>query len=179
MASLNAVEEEEYMMKLRRFVCAVCVGCILGLSQMLERTIAMGEEENLSQSDFELMRSDIRTKKATMIADQMKFTDQEAAAFWPVYRQYETDLAAINDKKVSIMKDYMKHHESLNDKQAKQLADDVFEVDRRTLDLRTRCFSSLEKALPTKTIVRWLQLERRLQLLVDAQIAQNFPAIKK
>ena len=167
------------MTKLKWIVGVACIGCIASLCQMVEPTIAMGEEENTSQSDFELMRSDIRTKKAAMIADRMKFTDQEAAAFWPVYRQYETDLAAINDKKVSIMKDYMKHHESLNDKQAKQLADDVFEVDRRTLDLRTRCFSSLEKALPTKTIVRWLQLERRLQLLVDAQIAQNFPAIKK
>jgi hypothetical protein len=167
------------MTKLKWIVGVACIGCIASLCQMVEPTIAMGEEENTSQSDFELMRSDIRTKKATMIADRMKFTDQEAAAFWPVYRQYETDLAAINDKKVSIMKDYMQHHESLNDKQAKQLADDVFEVDRRTLDLRTKCFNSLEKVLPAKTIVRWLQLERRLQLLVDAQIAQNFPAIKK
>ena len=164
---------------LRRTVGAVCIVCIASLCQIVEPTAGRGEEENLAQSDFELMRSDIRTKKATMIADRMKFTDQEAAAFWPVYRQYETDLAAINDKKVSIMKDYMKHHESLNDKQAKQLADDVFDVDRRTLDLRARCFSSLEKALPAKTIVRWLQLERRLQLLVDAQIAQNVPAIKE
>jgi len=166
-------------MKLRQIVCAACIGCILGLCQIVDPSAGRSEEENTSQSDFELMRSDIRTKKATMIADRMKFTDQEAAAFWPVYRQYETDLAAINDKKVSIMKDYMQHHESLNDKQAKQLADDVFEVDRRTLDLRTKCFNSLEKVLPAKTIVRWLQLERRLQLLVDAQIAQNFPAIKK
>ena len=164
---------------LKRTVNAACIVCIASLCQMVDPTAGRGEEENLYQSDFELMRSDIRTKKATMIADRMKFTDQEAAAFWPVYRQYEADLAAINDKKVSIMKDYMKHHESLNDKQAKQLADDVFDVDRRTLDLRTKCFNSMEKALPAKTIVRWLQLERRLQLLVDAQIAQNFPAIAK
>jgi len=157
---------------------AVCIVCIASLPQIVEPTAGRGEE-TVSESDFELVRSDIRTKKATMIADRMKFTDQEAAAFWPVYRQYEADLATINDKKVSIMKDYMQHHESLNDKQAKQLADDVFDVDRRTLDLRAKCFGSLEKALPAKTIVRWLQLERRLQLLVDAQIAQNFPAIKK
>ena len=54
----------------------------------------------MSESDFELMRSDIRTKKASLIADRMKFTDRKVSAFWPVYRQYEADLAAINDKKV-------------------------------------------------------------------------------
>jgi len=133
----------------------------------------------MSESAFELMRSDIRTKKARLIADRMKFTDREASAFWPVYRQYEADLAAINDKKVSIMKDYMSRHEALTEQQAKQLAEDVFDVDQKTLDLREKCFGALEKAIPAKTIVRWLQLERRLQLLVDAQLAKDLPVIQK
>lgn len=135
--------------------------------------------ESMSESDFELMRSDIRTKKAAMIAERMKFTDQEAAGFWPVYRQYEADLAAINDKKVSIMKEYVSRHQSLNDTQAKQLVEDVFDVDQKTLDLRRKCFAALQKTLPAKTIVRWLQLERRLQLLVDAQLAKDLPGIEK
>jgi hypothetical protein len=68
---------------------------------------------------------------ATLLAVHMKFTDQEASAFWPVYREYETELAAINDKKVSLMKEYFSRHQSLNDKEAKQLAENVFDVDRR------------------------------------------------
>ena len=162
----------------KRIVAAVCLACLGYLFQTVEPAPARGAEE-MSESDFELMRSDIRTKKATLIADRMKFTNQEAAAFWPVYRQYETELAAINDKKVSIMKEYMSQHQSLNDKKAKQLAEDVFDVDQKTLDLRTKCFGALEKLLPGKTIVRWLQLERRLQLLVDAQIAKDLPVIQK
>ena len=163
----------------RSTVAAVCFACLGCLFQSVDPTPARGAAEGMSESDFELMRSDIRTKKAALIADRMKFTDQEAAAFWPVYRQYEADLAAINDKKVSIMKDYMSRHNTLNDKQAKQLAEDVFDVDQKTLDLRTKCFGALEKALPGKTIVRWLQLERRLQLLVDVQLAKDLPLIQK
>jgi hypothetical protein len=55
----------------------------------------------------------------------------------------------------------------------------VFDVDQKTLDLRTKCFGALEKVLPGKTIVRWLQLERRLQLLVDAQLSKDLPVIQK
>jgi hypothetical protein len=33
--------------------------------------------------------------------------------------------------------------------------------------------------LPPKTAVRFLQLERRLQQLVDVQLASDFPLIKK
>jgi hypothetical protein len=82
-------------------------------------------------------------------------------------------------KKVAIMKDYMSRHQSMNDKEAKQLAENVFDVDQKTLDLRTKCFGALEKVLPGKTIVRWLQLERRLQLLVDAQLSKDLPVIQK
>jgi hypothetical protein len=163
----------------KRLVAAVCLACLGYLVQTVEPALARGAGEGMSESDFELMRSDIRTKKASLIADRMKFTDREASAFWPVYRQYEADLAAINDKKVSIMKDYMSRHEALTEQQAKQLAEDVFDVDQKTLDLREKCFGALEKAIPAKTIVRWLQLERRLQLLVDAQLAKDLPVIQK
>lgn len=163
----------------RRLVAAVCLACLGYLVQTVEPAPAREAGEGMSESDFELMRSDIRTKKASLIADRMKFTDREASAFWPVYRQYEADLAAINDKKVSIIKDYLSRHDALTDQQAKQLAEEVFDVDQKTLDLRTKCFGALDKLLPGKTIVRWLQLERRLQLLVDAQLAKDLPVIQK
>ena len=83
----------------KRIVVAVCLACLGYLPRPLEPVPARGAGDSMSESDFELMRSDIRTKKASLIVDRMKFTDQEAAAFWPVYRQYEADLAAINDKK--------------------------------------------------------------------------------
>jgi hypothetical protein len=162
-----------------RMAGIVYLASLAWLSLSAEPASIYAAAEGVSESDFELMRSDIRTKKAAMIADRMKFTDQEAAAFWPVYRKYEADLAAINDKKVAIMKDYISRHQSLNDAQAKQLVEDVFDVDQKTLDLRRKCFAELEKALPAKTIVRWLQLERRLQLLVDAQLAKDLPGIEK
>lgn len=162
-----------------RLVAAVCLACLGYLFQTVEPPPARGAGDSMSESDFELMRSDIRTKKASLIADRMKFTDREASAFWPVYRQYEADLAAINDKKVSIMKDYMSRHDTLSDQQAKQLAEDVLDVDQKTLDLRAKCFGALEKVLPSKTIVRWLQLERRLQLLIDAQVSKDLPVIQK
>jgi hypothetical protein len=167
------------MVILTRLAGIVCLASVAWYSLSVEPISVRAASEGVSESDFELMRSDIRTKKAALIADRMKFTDQEAAAFWPVYRQYEADLAAINDKKVSVMKDYISRHDTLNDAQAKRLVEDVFDVDQKTLDLRRKCFAALEKSLPHKTIVRWLQLERRLQLLIDAQLARDLPGIEK
>lgn len=132
-----------------------------------------------SDSDVELLRADVRTKKMELVAERMQFTGNEAEVFWPLYRQYEVELAAINDKKIKVIRDYMASHDNLDGARAKDLAQRVFEVDQMTLDLRKKYFQEMTGVLPPKTAVRFLQLERRLQQLVDVQLASEFPLIKK
>ena len=136
-------------------------------------------EETVSNSDIELLRSDIRTQKVALITDRMHFTNQEADAFWPIYRKYEVELAAINDRKISLLKDYVSRYDSMNDEQAKQLAEGVLEADQATVELRRRVFSDVATALSPKTAARWLQLERRLQLFLDAKLAKDVPTLKR
>jgi hypothetical protein len=136
-------------------------------------------EEAVSNSDVELLRSDIRTQKAALIADRLKLTNQEADAFWPIYRKYEVELAAINDRKISLMKEYLSVYDKLDDAQTRQLAQRLLEVDQATADLRKHYFGEMEQALPVKTVARWLQLERRLQLFMDAKLAKDLPGMKR
>lgn len=132
-----------------------------------------------SGSEFELLRADVRTKKMEMVAERMQFTGNEADAFWPLYRQYEVELAAINDRKIGVIRDYMASFDNLDGARAKELAQRVFEVDQMTLDLRRKYFQEMAGVLSPKTAARFLQLERRLQQLLDVQLAEGFPLIKK
>ena len=140
---------------------------------------ALHAEGRDSDSDVELLRADVRTKKMELVAERMQFTGNEADVFWPLYRQYEVELAAINDKKIKVIRDYMASHDKLDGARAKELAQRVFEVDQMTLDLRKKYFQEMTGVLSPKTVVRFLQLERRLQQLVDVQLASDFPLIKK
>jgi hypothetical protein len=140
---------------------------------------ALAAEDSVSNSEFELLRSDIRTKKMALVAERMEFSGKEADAFWPIYRKYDVELAAINDKKIALLTDYMHSHETLDDAKARALAQGVFSVDQMTLDLRKKYFDELSGVLSPKTAVRFLQIERRLQQLVDVQLASRNPQIKK
>ena len=55
----------------------------------------------------------------------------------------------------------------------------MFGVDQMTLDLRKKYFDELSDVVSPKTAVRFLQIERRLQQLVDVQLASRNPEIKK
>lgn len=161
----------------RALVVALAMSMVLGVFVVVPQPAAA--EERDAGSDIELLRSDLRTKKMQLIADRMQFTREEADVFWPLYRKYEVESAAINDKKIAVMGDYRKSYESLNDAGAKDLARRVFEVDQMTLDLRKKAFEEIAGALSPKTAARFLQLERRLQQLVDVQLASSVQPIKK
>jgi phosphoglycolate phosphatase-like HAD superfamily hydrolase len=152
---------------------------LVAVSQIAMTDSALCAEESISSSEFELLRSDIRTKKMTLIAERMEFSGKEADAFWPIYRKYDVELAAINDKKIALLKEYLQSHKTLDDAKAKEIAQGVFDVDQRTLDLRKKYFEELSGAVSPKTAARFLQIERRIQQLVDVQIASQFPVIKK
>src|SRR5512139_2837934 len=143
-------------------VAALATSMVSGMFAVMPSPAASAEERDAS-SDIELLRADIRAKKMQLIADRMQFTREEADIFWPLYRKYEVESAAINDKKIAVMKDYKTSYESLNDAGAKDLARRVFEVDQMALDLRKKTFEEISGVLSPKTAARFLQLERRLQ----------------
>ena len=163
----------------RTIIVTVCALSIVAANLAVAPYDAVSGEGQTSSSEVELLRSDVRTKKMKLLADRMEFTDKEADVFWPLYRKYEVELAAINDKKIAVMKDYVQSHEKLDDARAKDLAQRVFEVDQLTLDLRKKYFHDIAAVLSPKTATRFLQFQRRLQQLVDVQLASDLPLIKK
>jgi len=75
----------------------------------------------LSDSDIQLLRSDVQAGKNEIITATMQFPDAESTAFWPVYRGYARDQQVIGDERVKLVKDYAASYETLDDNKAKDL----------------------------------------------------------
>ena len=70
----------------------------------------------------ELLRSDLRSQKVAIITDIMQFSEAEDAKFWPVYREYETELSAVNDDRIALIKEYADAYGNITDAIADRLA---------------------------------------------------------
>ena len=127
----------------------------------------------------ELLRSDIRSQKIAIITEVMQFTEQEDAKFWPVYREYEADLAKINDDRIALIAEYAETYEALNDATADRLALKALDVEGRRHALKTRYYDRFKSALSPKTAARFLQVENQILLLVDLQIAASLPIVER
>jgi len=129
----------------------------------------------ISDQDIKLLREDIQTGRKQIVAVNMVLTDVEAQKFWPLYDAYATEAAKINDAKVDVIKDYAAHYQNLSDDQAVALATKWNQADQSALQLRMKYFPMFQKALSGIKAVRFFQVDRRISLLIDVQLASAIP----
>lgn len=140
-------------------------------------TEAAGREANLG-AYVELLRSDIRTQKVAVITEMMQFTDAEDKAFWPVYREYETELAALNDERLAMIVEYAKGYEQMTDALADTLVAKGLDLNARRNALQAKYYDRFKSVISAVKAARFVQVEHQLLLLLDLQIAASLPVIE-
>ena len=123
----------------------------------------------------QLIRSDIRSQAAALISEVMQFTEAEDEKFWPVYREFEADLARINDDRFKLIRDYAGSYDNITDPIADRLALGALDLESRRHELKVRYYNRYKTALSPKTAARFLQVENQILLLLDLQIAASLP----
>jgi len=123
----------------------------------------------------ELLRGDIRQQKIAIITEVMGFSEAEDKAFWPVYREYDADMAKLGDERVALIADYAKHYDTLTDDAADKLARQAIDLEARRQAAKGKFYDKLRSAVGSRTALRALQVEHQLQLLIDLQIAAALP----
>ena len=128
-------------------------------------------------SQIETMRADVRADKVAIITDAMKFTPEESSAFWPIYKKYEGDLSRLNDERIQLTKSYSDKFMTLTDADAKKMAETAFDIESKRTELKKKYFKEFNQKLPATTVAKFFQLEHRLDLLVDLEIASHLPSL--
>jgi hypothetical protein len=123
----------------------------------------------------ELLRSDVRAQKVAIITEVMGFNDTEDAAFWPIYREYDLEMAKLGDERVALIAEYAKNYANVTDELADRLASRALELESRRQELKGQVYQKVKKALSPLTAARFLQVEHQLLLLIDLQIASALP----
>ena len=149
------------------------------LSQASSQQATAGDQSQaLVDQQIDLMRKDIQSQKRQVIAANMKLTDKEAEQFWPIFDQYNGELIKINDKKYAAIKEFAKSYDTLADDQAQRLSQDILEVDQSVAQLRQKYLPIFRKVLSGKKTALFIQLDRRLVMMIDLQLSAGIPLVE-
>ena len=131
----------------------------------------------LTDTDIQLLRSDLQADKNKVIADTMQFSEAESSAFWPVYRDYVRDQQKIGNERLEVIKDYAKNYDSMNDDKARDMVQRMINVEDETLNLREDYWPKFMKALGAKRAAKFYQVDNRITMMVNLQLASAIPLI--
>ena len=123
------------------------------------------------------LRGDVRAGKAEILGKTMALDSTQAATFWPIYKQYEAESKALGDERVAIIQDLAEHFDSLDDAKAKGLLERQVAFEEKRLALTKKYKDEMLKVLPAKTVARFLQVDSRLNKLVDLTLASEIPLV--
>ena len=136
------------------------------------------QTETASDQSIAMLSKDIRSVKKQIIAANMDLTDSEAEKFWPVYDQYAAELASINDMKFALIKEYAQNYSNMTDEQAVAYIKGQAEVDESVNRLRMKYLPLFRRVLSGKTTAIFFQIELRVSLMIDLQLASHIPLIQ-
>jgi hypothetical protein len=125
----------------------------------------------------ELVRKDVRADKTDIVAKTMEFDAKEAAAFWPVYKQYEAEAKTLGDERLAVIQDLAEHYDSLNDAKAKGLLERSIAIEEKRVALQKKYAEEFMKVLPAKVVARFFQVDSRLNNLINLEVSAQIPLV--
>ena len=134
--------------------------------------------ERTYDAEVELMRQDMRAKRKQIIAANMPLTEAEATKFWPVYDRYVAEMIKINDRRYTLIKDYAKNYDNLTDDQADNFIEQWVTFDRDDTQLRLQYIPEFQKVISHKKTAMFFQVDRRVGMMINLQLAGQVPLVK-
>ena len=153
--------------------------CLLGLVVLSGIALKPSEAVAGTEQYLEMVRQDLQAAKVAYMTEGMALTDEQGAVFWPIYRDYQTKLSAIGDRRLDNIKDYAAHFEAMTDEKASQILKTSFKQRKDYVSLLEKTAKKVSKELDPITAARFVQVENTLNLLIDLQLAGEIPLFEK
>jgi Spy/CpxP family protein refolding chaperone len=143
-----------------------------------QQATVVAPDQGSFDEDVRLFRQDVRSLKKQIIAANLDLTDIEAQQFWPIYDRYTAEMVSIMDKKFEVLEEYAKNYNTITDEQADAYIQGRASVEESILQLRLKYLPIFRKVLSGKTAALFTQIDWRLGLVVDLQLASQVPLIE-
>ncbi len=144
---------------------------LMSLSTTASAQSAMDEQ-------IALARQSAHTDRQVLIMGNVHFTADESAKFWPAWKQYRAAMAANTDRMLALIADFAGHYEEMTDLKANELLVDSFSIKMQSLVIKQQFAGDINKFMPTKKVMRVIQIENKLDAALQMKLASEIPLVK-
>jgi len=153
----------------------VIVGVLLLWAGAAHAQQAATESKSEAMEDIQLTREAIALERQTLVTHAMDLTPEEMQGFWPVYRDYRVEAARVGDRIVALITAYADAYENLNNQTADKLLNEFVAIEKERARIKAKYLPKFKKVMPAKKVVRFYQLENKLDIVILNELAENIP----
>jgi hypothetical protein len=131
------------------------------------------------EASLEILRDTLRSNKKALVDVNLALSDEEARAFWPVYDRYQKELNGVQDRLVQVIESYRAGFGSMTDEQARKLVEDYLAVERDRAEVRRTFLAPISEALSGRKVMRFYQIENKIDAVLRYELAATIPVIEQ
>ena len=144
--------------------------------------IALGAMPALAQDkpadNMQIVREKVRADKKLFVGTNMELTEAEAKAFWPVYEKYQDELFLLRSRTAKMIKDYAEAYKDISDEKAAGLLNEFIKIEALGAKVKQAYLPKFRQVLPVKKVVRYYQLENKIQMTLYYELARQIPLVQ-
>ncbi len=117
--------------------------------------------------------------KRLVVAENMQLTEAEAGGFWPLFEQYQHELFLLRARTLRLINDYASvYNTGMTEDKARALLDEMMAIESLGLTLRQVYLPDFRTVLPDIKVVRYYQIENKINAALMYQLASEIPLIR-
>ena len=131
-------------------------------------------------TNMDILRQKIKADKKLVVAANLKLTDAEGMAFWPVYDAYQKDLQQVNQRMSAMIVAYANAYNKgpVTNDVAKKLLDEALAVDDAEAKLKGSYVPKILASLPAMKAARYIQIESKIRAAIRYELAAGIPLVE-
>ena len=154
------------------------VTMVLIMIGMFTAMVVPGIAQDKPADNMQIVLEKVRADKKLLVSENMQLTEAEAKAFWPVYDKYQDELFLLRTRTAKLIKDLSDAYEKMTNDSAKKLMDEYMTIESLGLKLRQTYLPKFRKVLPEVKVVRYYQIENKINAVLIYDLAKNIPLVK-
>jgi len=156
------------------------VKTVLAVVLMLALFVFVGTVKGQEKpaDNMQILVDKLKADKKLVVSENMQLTEAEAKAFWPVYEKYQSELFLLRARTGKLIQDYAAGYDTMTNATAKRLLDESMMIETLRMKLNKDYLPKFRKVLPDKKVVRYYQIENKINALLYYEIAKKIPLLK-
>jgi hypothetical protein len=129
----------------------------------------------LPNNEVELVLISKALEKKAIVLSNMGLQGETKEKFGKLYDEYQEKLMKQRVEELQLIKSYAASYNNLTDKKADELIKTWVASKDTGLTLQKNYMAKFKKIMPSSDVIRYFQIEHRLQIMREAQISSVVP----